>query len=173
MLANVANPESLLSLAEDGAQLHECISEVRNMILLKKKEAESPSKPQQVKYAQVTKSDDIHFKVTVQKIQDPPPEKNDFSNTQEEQDQSSSDISKEIQAKDIHEDSLELEDFLKDLQNFRHLLERTEDSLKIFQQSVDTQETDAQNITAKGMERLQGLQVKKNKKCMNDVYVSI
>ncbi|GAA6103692.1 nesprin-2 [Tachysurus ichikawai] len=159
MLANVANPESLLSLAEDGAQLHECISEVRNMILLKKKEAESPSKPQQVKYAQVTKSDDIHFKVTVQKIQDPPPEKNDFSNTQEEQDQSSSDISKEIQAKDIHEDSLELEDFLKDLQNFRHLLERTEDSLKIFQQSVDTQETDAQNITAKGMERLQGLQV--------------
>ncbi|KAK2864041.1 hypothetical protein Q7C36_003195 [Tachysurus vachellii] len=159
MLANVANPESLLSLAEDGAQLHEFISEVRNMILLKKKEAESPSKPQQVKYAQVTKSDDIHFKVTVQKIQDPPPEKNDFSNTQEEQDQSSSDISKEIQAKDIHEDSLELEDFLKDLQNFRHLLQRTEDSLKRLQQSVDTQETDTQNITAKGMERLQGLQV--------------
>ncbi|KAK3542500.1 hypothetical protein QTP86_027711, partial [Hemibagrus guttatus] len=70
VLANVASPESLLSLAEDGAQLQENISEVRNMIILKKEEAESLNNPQQAKYAQVTKSDDLHFQVTVQKIQD-------------------------------------------------------------------------------------------------------
>lgn len=159
MLANVASPESLLSLAEDRAKLQENISEVMDMIILKKEEAKSPNKPQQVKYVQVTKSDDVHYQVTVQKIQDPPPEKHDFSTTQGQLDQLSSNIFPI--AKELLEDSSDHEDFLKDLQNFRQLVERTEDSLKRLQQLVDTQETDTQNIPAKMMERLQELQVKK------------
>lgn len=136
LLANVASPESLLCLTEDGAQLQENISAVKDMISLKREEAEKLSKPQQVNYAQVTKSEDLDSQATVQKIQDP--------YTQGKHD-----------------------DFLKDLQNFRHLAESTDDWLKILQQSVDTQETDTQNIPAKTKERLQELQVKK--RCINDV----
>lgn len=160
LLANMASPESLLSITEEGAQLQKNISAVKNMIILTREEAESLSKPQQVKYAQVTMSEDLHSQVTVQKIQDLPTKDRDFSNTQKQQGQSSTHIFSK--AKELHEDTSGHEDFIKDLHNFKHLAERTEDWLKKFQQSVDTQETDTQNIPAKTKERLQELKVKKN-----------
>lgn len=158
-MANVASPESLLSLIEDGAQLQENISAIKHMIILKREEAESLNKTQQVKYAQVTESEDLHSQVTVQKVQDPPPKKRDVSNSQAQQGQSSSHIYPK--AKELHEDVADREHLLKDLENFRHLAEMTEEWLKRLQQSVDTQETDTQNIPAKTEERLQELQVKK------------
>lgn len=154
LLANVASPESLLSLAENGAQLQENISAVKDMIMLKREEAESTGKPQQVKYAKVKKSEDHHSQVTVQ---DPPPKDSDFSNAREQQGKSSSNAFSK--AKELHEDSSAHEDFIKDLQDFKHLAEIIEDWLKILQQSVDT-ETDAQNLPAKTKERLQELKVK-------------
>lgn len=160
LLARVASPESLLPLTEDGAQLQENIFAVKDLIILKREEAESLSKPQQVKYAQVTKSEVPHYPVIVQENQDPSPKESEFSNTQGQQGQSSSHVSPK--AKELHKDSSDHEDFIKDLQDFKQLAERTEDWLKQMQQSVDIRETDVQNIAAKTMERLQGLKVKIN-----------
>lgn len=150
VLANMASPESLLSLTEGGAQLQENISAVRGMIVMKREEVENLTK------LRVIKSEALHFQGAVQKIQDSPPKKSDFSNIQGPEGQTLS----QIFSKELHEKSSDHEDFLKDLQNFRHLVERIKDNLKKLQQSDDTQKTDTQYILAKMKERLQGLQVK-------------
>lgn len=147
LLANVASPESLLSLTDYGAQLQENISAVKDMIILKRVEAE--------------KSEELHSQVTLQNIKDPSPKESDFSNTQGQHGSSSSHIFPK--AKELHEDSSDHEDLIKDLQDFKHLAERTEDWLKKLQQSDDTQETDTQNILTKNKARLQKLKVKKKK----------
>lgn len=158
LLGNVASGESLLSLIENGAQLQENISAVKDMISLKREKAERLSKPQQFEYAQVTKLDELHCQISVQNMQDSSPNEGDLHYTQGQRGRSPSHVF--CQADELREDLSDHDDFIKDLQDFKNLAKRTEDWLKTLQWSHDTQETDTQKIPAKTQERLQELQVK-------------
>lgn len=159
MLANVASRESLLSLIEDEAQLQESISAVKGMINLKKREAEGISKTQEFNYTQVTKLHELHSHITAQKTQDSSSKESDFSYTQGQHGQSSS--QNFAQADKLHKDLSDHEDFIKDLQDFKQLAKNTEDWLKTLQRSHDTQETDTRSVPVKTKEKLQKLKVKK------------
>ncbi|XP_072538856.1 nesprin-2a isoform X2 [Salminus brasiliensis] len=122
LLSNVASPESLHTLTEDGARLQESIFAAKKMIILRREQAEHLRKPQ-VKDAEDKGIEDLNFKVsTVQRTQDALPLQPNFIDPQHPQGEAALSCHK---TEESPKESSAHNDFLEEMQDFTHKAEST------------------------------------------------
>ncbi|XP_017539502.1 nesprin-2 isoform X2 [Pygocentrus nattereri] len=142
LLTSVASPESLNTLAEEGARLQESICATKEMIVLKRKQADS------LNNAKDTEREDLNSQgCTVQRTQDLPPMQSNLSDTQHPQGQFSSSHKTE----DSPQESKENEKPLEEPPDVTDLKESTALASRL---QVDILDTGTQSTRADTVENL-------------------
>ncbi|XP_036438507.1 LOW QUALITY PROTEIN: nesprin-2 [Colossoma macropomum] len=149
LLTSVASPESLNTLAEEGARLQESICTAKEMIVLRRKQADG------LNNAKDTEREGLNSQgSTVQRTQDLPPIQPDLSDTQHPQGQF---LSSSHKTEDSPHESKENEKTLEEPPDVTHLEESTALASRLLVDILDTGTENTQADTVKKLKEPKGL----------------